>query len=235
MATYKEKVGTSVVNFAGNYPGAVEGELWYDSTNKDFKYQYLNVTAAGSWRTAGSLNTAREGLGGSGTQTAGLAFGGYTGSVSADTEKYDGSSWTEVNNLNTARTYVAGTGTQTSALAFGGFLDPGNTAITESYNGTSWTEVADLNAARNSIGGAGADNTSVLAMGGSGSLTNTETWNGSSWTEVNDLSTARGALGGGSQGSSNLLNIAFGGSPDVVSTEEWTAPESLSNISVDID
>ena len=40
MATYKEKVGTSVVNYAGNYPGAVEGELWYDSTNKDFKYLY---------------------------------------------------------------------------------------------------------------------------------------------------------------------------------------------------
>ena len=40
MATYKEKVGTSVVNYAGNYPGAVEGELWYDSTNKNFNYQW---------------------------------------------------------------------------------------------------------------------------------------------------------------------------------------------------
>ena len=48
MATYKEKVGTSVVNYAGNYPGVVKGELWYDSTNKDFKYQYANVTSAGS-------------------------------------------------------------------------------------------------------------------------------------------------------------------------------------------
>ena len=51
MATYKEKVGTAVVNYAGNYPGAVDGELWYDSTNKGFQYQYANVTAAGSWRT----------------------------------------------------------------------------------------------------------------------------------------------------------------------------------------
>ena len=64
MATYKEKVGTSVVNYAGNYPGAVDGELWYDSTNKDFKYQYANVTAAGSWRTGGALNTARQYLAG---------------------------------------------------------------------------------------------------------------------------------------------------------------------------
>ena len=49
MATYKETVGTAVVNYAGNYPGAVDGELWYDSTNKDFKYQYANLTTAGAW------------------------------------------------------------------------------------------------------------------------------------------------------------------------------------------
>jgi hypothetical protein len=30
-----------------------------------------------SWTTSGSLNTARNFLGGAGTQTAGLAFGGY--------------------------------------------------------------------------------------------------------------------------------------------------------------
>ncbi len=78
MATYKETVGTAVVNYAGNYPGAVEGELWYDSTNKDFKYQYPNVTSAGSWRTGNSLNTARRGLGGTGaSNSAALAFGGF--------------------------------------------------------------------------------------------------------------------------------------------------------------
>lgn len=72
MATYKEKVGTAVVNYAGDYPGAVEGELWYDSTNKDFKYLYPNVTAAGSWRTGGSLNTARDGIGNAGSYTSAL-------------------------------------------------------------------------------------------------------------------------------------------------------------------
>jgi hypothetical protein len=77
MATYKETVGTSVVNYAGDYPGAVEGELWYDSTNKDFKYLYPNVTSAGSWRTGGNMNTARRQFGpsGSGTQTASFVFG----------------------------------------------------------------------------------------------------------------------------------------------------------------
>ena len=78
MATYKETVGTSVVNYAGNYPGAVDGELWYDSTNKDFKYQYANVTAAGAWSTGNSMNTSREQLAGNGLQTAALAIGGMT-------------------------------------------------------------------------------------------------------------------------------------------------------------
>ena len=77
MATYKETVGTAVINYAGNYPGVVEGELWYDSTNKDFKYQYPNVTTNGSWRASGNLNTARRHIRGAGIYTASLAIGGY--------------------------------------------------------------------------------------------------------------------------------------------------------------
>ena len=34
MATYKETVGTSVVNYAGNYPGAVNGEPLNIFTNR---------------------------------------------------------------------------------------------------------------------------------------------------------------------------------------------------------
>jgi hypothetical protein len=93
MATYKQNVGTAVVNYAGNYPGAVDGELWYDSTNKDFKYQYANVTAAGVWATGGTMNTARYTLAGAGTATAGLAFGGYYAppdTYYGNTEKYNG-------------------------------------------------------------------------------------------------------------------------------------------------
>ena len=98
MATYQEKVGTSVVNYAGTYPGAVDGELWYDSTNKNFNYQYPNVTTA-SWATGGNLNTSRYSLSGTGLQTAGLAFGGQT-PPKAETESYNGTNWTEVNDLN---------------------------------------------------------------------------------------------------------------------------------------
>jgi hypothetical protein len=38
-------------------------------------------------------------MGSAGTQTATLAFGGDTGSVTGATEEYDGSTWTSVNIL----------------------------------------------------------------------------------------------------------------------------------------
>ena len=57
MATYKEVNGTAVQNYAGTYPGAVDGELWYNSTATTFQFQYGATAAA--WATGGNLNTAR--------------------------------------------------------------------------------------------------------------------------------------------------------------------------------
>ena len=103
MATYKETVGTAVTNYAGNNPGVVEGELWYDSTNKDFKYQYPAITTSGSWASAGTLNQARSNITGAGIISSSVAFGGQVGAtLYANTELYNGA-WTEVNNLNTTR------------------------------------------------------------------------------------------------------------------------------------
>jgi hypothetical protein len=59
-----------------------------------------------NWATSpGSLNTARGGgLGGAGTQTAALAFGGNIPPETGATEEYDGTSWTSnPTGLNTAR------------------------------------------------------------------------------------------------------------------------------------
>jgi hypothetical protein len=43
----------------------------------------------------GSLNTARYLLGGAGTQTAALAFGGYL-TITGATEEYNGATWLQV-------------------------------------------------------------------------------------------------------------------------------------------
>ena len=192
MSTYKGINGTSVVNYAGDLPNAIDGQVWYDSTAAAFKYQYPNVTSAGAWSTGGALNTGRYYGGGAGSQTTAIFYGGEaTPGVVGNTESYNGSAWTEVADLNTARVNLGGAGaSNTSALAIGG--DPART-ITESWNGSSWTEVNDLNTGRGRTSGLGIQ-TAALFTGGTppndGTAIN-ESWNGTSWTEVGDLNTAR--------------------------------------------
>jgi hypothetical protein len=98
------------------------GQVWYNSTSGSWKV--TSATTAGAWATGGNLNTARNELAGTGTQTAGLAFGGYSpGTFAGATEEYDGASWTtSPGSLGTARYQLAGAGTQTAALAFGGLI-----------------------------------------------------------------------------------------------------------------
>jgi hypothetical protein len=50
-----------------------------------------------SWTSSPTLNTTRGYIGGAGTQTAALGFGGfYSHLVTGATEEYDGSTWTSV-------------------------------------------------------------------------------------------------------------------------------------------
>ena len=77
MANYKYIVGTAVRNNAGNIPTAETGQIFFDSTNIDFKYQFAAVTSAGTWSTGNDLNTARRALGGAaGSGTQALAISG---------------------------------------------------------------------------------------------------------------------------------------------------------------
>lgn len=226
MATYKEKVGTSVVNYAGNYPGAVDGELWYDSTNKDFKYQYANVTAAGSWRTSSNINTGRDqhAAASYGTPTAALTFGGQLvpGSVINNTETWNGSNWTEVNNLTTARDALYGSGTYTSSIASGGYNGSANVTDTEVWNGTNWTEVNNLGTARRLGGSSGISSTSALATSGytSTNVANVESWNGTNWTEVNDVNSARRGTSSFGTQTSSLFSGGYT-TTAVAITESW--------------
>jgi len=82
------------------------------------------------------MNTARRGLGGGGTQTSAIGFGGSTGSVTAATELWNGTSWTNnPTGLGTARTGVSQNfGTQSSSLAAGGNNGTNNVSSTEEWN-----------------------------------------------------------------------------------------------------
>ena len=148
MANYKDIVGTAVRNNAGNLPSPETGQVWFDSTNLDFKYLFPAKVA--SWRSEGNLNTARYSAADNiGTETAAIAASGQSPGYTANVENWDGSSWTEIADVNTARSNAAGAGITTSALIAGGYA-PGTAEedATEIWNGSAWTEVADQNTAR---------------------------------------------------------------------------------------
>jgi hypothetical protein len=223
MATYKEVNGTAVQNNAGDYTGAVEGQVWYNSTANSF--QFRSVAASSSWATGGNLNTARSQMGGAGSgQTNALGFGGETpGGEHAQTETYNGTSWTEVNDLTAATRLQCGIGIiNTAVLAAGGYQPPGYQSKVESWNGTSWTETTDTNSAKGAGGSAGTS-TAGLAFAGvpGGPMATNESWNGSAWTELADLNTGR--RNPGSSGVLNTAALCFGGEDpsSTAVTESW--------------
>jgi hypothetical protein len=75
MADYINIRGQSIEVVASDPANPTQGQIWYNSTSNTLKGG--GVTTAGAWATANNMNTARGSLGGVGTQTAGLAFGGY--------------------------------------------------------------------------------------------------------------------------------------------------------------
>ena len=136
MADYKDIVGTTVRNNAGDLSSAKTGELFYDSTNRNFSYKFPNVTSAGSWRTSNNINTTRMYHDGAGTRDATIIFGGSPQAPAtpqvANAEVYDGTSWTEVGDLNDGRENLAGAGTSTLSVVFGG--SPGYKNTTEEFS-----------------------------------------------------------------------------------------------------
>jgi hypothetical protein len=76
MAEYINIRGQSIEVVASDPANPTVGQIWYNSTSNTLKGG--GVTTAGAWATGNNMNTARFELGGVGTQTAGLAFGGYS-------------------------------------------------------------------------------------------------------------------------------------------------------------
>lgn len=212
--------GTQTNAFSG---GGVLGPGTNTAATEEWNFDVYSYSAT-AWASGGNLNTARYGLAGTGTQTAGLAFGGES-PVTTASESYNGTSWTNTPSMNTARNELASSkiGTNTAALAFGGHTGtyPTQTisAATESYNGSAWTSVNSLNTARRALGGTGLQG-AALAFGGftTANTGATESWNGTSWTTLPaTLNTARRYVdGAGTQ----TAALAVSGST-ATATEEW--------------
>ena len=133
MTDYKNIFGKPV-KFLTTDPDneQAEGQIWYNSTDGAFK----DVIASTAWSSASNMITSRRLLAGAGTQTAGLAFGGYPPTSSSnETEEYNGSGWSSGGNMGTARYRLAGAGLQTAGLAFGGEASGTKQNATEEYTG----------------------------------------------------------------------------------------------------
>ena len=197
MADYKTIHGINVKSYTTDPDNIIEGQVWYDKTNKVLQFEAPNITSAGAWRTGGNLNQGRSHSQGGGgvSNSSAMWAGGYPGYYN-NTELYDGATWTEVNNLNTGKGFGTTSGTQTSAIFAGGTTSTATLSEAETWDGTNWTEVADLNTARGQTASAGASSTSAVVFGGSTDKNETEVWNGSSWTEVANLNKGRYVLSG---------------------------------------
>ena len=190
-----------------------------------------------SWTTSpATLGTGRAQSASSGSNTAGVLFGGTTTAYVASTEEYNKSTnaftaaaWASGGNLNTARDEGASSqnGLQTAALYFGGYASDPSSNATEQYNGTSWTSKNNLNTARYSGAGAGTTTAALYSGGFSNPSTlqsAVEEFDGTNWaTQPNSLSTARVNCGGCGLQTAALV---FGGvtpSPgaSVTNTEEY--------------
>ena len=228
MVAYTGIQGQNILIVSSDPANPTEGQIWYNSTSNLLK-GYANVVT-NAWASGGNLGTARWGMMGGGTQTAGLAAtGGIDTGPSTATEEYNGTSWTAGNPVNTGVVYTSGAGSQTAAIKMAGYPGPSGptgTGATELYNGTSWTTSP---ATLNVIGYAGTcfgiQTAAIFTArdSGSGPTTNTESWNGTIWTAVNVLNTARSAAGSSGTQPAGLI---FGGdqypSPRTsASTESW--------------
>jgi hypothetical protein len=177
-----------------------------------------------SWTEIADLNTARRSqLGGAGSTTACIAFGGNNPDPVGDqTESWNGTAWTEVADMNEPVSVGGGSAgsSSTSAFCAGGYGPPSlpqaRLATVEEWDGSSWTETADLNTARYELAGAGTTTAAVYFGGNNPSpakVAITESFDGTSWTETADLPAATQSHSGTGSSSAALMISGNGASP----------------------
>ena len=223
---------SSVTRIGTSNAGLMAGGRTNASDYVKTVYNYDDVvnTCMSVWSVGADMIQARCMGGGSGTQNAGLAFGGNGpgGSACANTEKYDGTTWSATGTLITARMQGAAFGTQNASVYTGGL--PGS-ACTEEFDGTSWSTATSLITARCYMPGAGTLNAG-LVFGGIGGTSLTEKYDGTAWTATGTLNNARyGNAGGGTQNSA----LSAGGTTSGYNCTEtfdgsnWTTQQLMPN------
>tara|TARA_B100000902_G_scaffold249844_1_gene236418 strand:+ start:117 stop:2015 length:1899 start_codon:yes stop_codon:yes gene_type:complete len=214
MADYNAIKGRLVQTLSSDptLTSSYEGQVWYNSTEGVLK----GLVKFDAWSSSSNMSTARYGPGGGGTTTAGLVFGGYTGTAQSNlTEEYNGTGYVSGGNLGTARSGNAGTGTLTAGLSAGGVNPPSTyVANVEEYDGSSWSEVNDLPTAKGYGLQGGTQTASYFGGGRQGPPYSnpqaTLEYDGTNWTSGGNLGVANYH---GSSGGTLTAGWNLGGSP----------------------
>ena len=245
MSTFKEIRGQTIKKNTTDPANPLEGQMWYNSTSGTLKGYADGIVS--TWASGGNYPIGVTNIQSSGTQTAGLAFGGNgpAPSVTTLTSSYNGTSWTALSSpsdLGSAIQWGGGCGTSTSALCFsgGGPGQPASGSIaSQSWDGASWTATNNMNTARAADAGCGTQ-TAALCAGGynppgsPASVAAAEEFNGTNWTSVNNINTTRGyVVGSGLQTAAVIYGgYDWGGPGARNNTEEydgatWTSVNNL--------
>jgi hypothetical protein len=176
-----------------------------------------------SWSAANTSSQTKNSAMHSGTKTAGLLWGGWTGSISAVAEEFDGTSFTTsgVGTLAQGVYSAGGTGVQTATLSVAGTDDSSKFASAEEYNGSVWADGGDLAAGQVATATTGTLTAALTAGGSTGSYLNTAyTYDGTSFASITAISETKNyAIPFGVQ---TAAIIAGGTTGTVISTvEQW--------------
>ena len=107
----------------GSSPSTATLNVFEGAIGTEEYSQSINTISPAAFSAGPNMNNGREGLlGGAGTNTAAIAFGGYKSSAYSNlSEGYNGSAWSNLPTLNTGRASAASIGaTQTAAIMAGG-------------------------------------------------------------------------------------------------------------------
>jgi hypothetical protein len=207
---------------AGLYAGGYRSSA---QTLVAMKYDGAAYSSTGSL-----LNTAGEGIGCNGSQSAAIRSGGYVSGTNhvATVETFDGTTWANAASMTRIRAMHASVGTPADTIAICGRTSTLNqrTADSETFNGSAWSAIDDFPYANEGVVGYGASSSDALAAGGAVSgvaVSYCATYNGTAWVgheSLTDILYAPGAFGGTTDG------LAAGGYKDG-SSQYLTATKNM--------
>lgn len=196
-----------------------------------------------AWATTTGMNWARNYLGGCGTTSAALSWGGMNASFVTlpATEKWSGSAWATTTDA-TARQSMAGFGVTSAALSYAGGTMSGYTVIPFSttfiWSGSAWATTTAGSVAKSAPSGCGTTSAGLAFGGWSGSggsgteVRVSDIWSGSVWATTTSLAVPRAGLAGCGSTTSAL---SFGGTSisgsALNASERWMGGGSYSDVS----